>query len=241
MNMADSIRSVWMNSPLEEFEPPAPRQNPLAGDSGFFIFKNHALFHPPSGPATGIFNGPQPKSKFVAVMKKLLRMVATTATLVFLVTPLHAQVPNLVSYQGRVAVGATNFDGPGQFKFAFVNYPVTISFPWDGMSRVQFKWAAMGDDESLAVLPVMKTDVSLWSQNRSILLDCKFYAQNSVFDLKSATGSSKLKCYHARTDPIGRWGQSSHFNICLGIALPPTADRLGIRLARSVVESEVEC
>ena len=32
---------------------------------------------------------------------------------------------------------------------------------------------------------------------------------NSVFDLKCATGSSKLKCYHARTDPIGRWGQSS--------------------------------
>ncbi len=35
------------------------------------------------------------------------------------------------------------------------------------------------------------------------------WAQNSVFDLKSATRSSKLKCYHARTDPIGRWGQSS--------------------------------
>lgn len=32
-----------------------------------------------------------------------------------------AQVPNLVSYQGRVAVGTTNFEGTGQFKFALVN------------------------------------------------------------------------------------------------------------------------
>jgi len=32
-----------------------------------------------------------------------------------------AQVPQLVSYQGRVAVGAVNFDGSGQFKFALVN------------------------------------------------------------------------------------------------------------------------
>ena len=34
---------------------------------------------------------------------------------------LHAQVPQLINYQGRVAVGAVNFDGAGQFKFALVN------------------------------------------------------------------------------------------------------------------------
>lgn len=45
------------------------------------------------------------------------------------------------------------------------------------VGRVQFKWAATGTEESLAVLPVMKTDVSLWSKNRSIILDCKFYAE----------------------------------------------------------------
>ena len=32
-----------------------------------------------------------------------------------------AQVPQLVNYQGRVAVGTTNFDGAGSFKFALVN------------------------------------------------------------------------------------------------------------------------
>ena len=32
-----------------------------------------------------------------------------------------ADVPHLLNYQGRVAVGGTNFDGTGQFKFALVN------------------------------------------------------------------------------------------------------------------------
>lgn len=34
--------------------------------------------------------------------------------------PLHAQVPPYINYQGRVAVGATNFTGTGLFKFAIV-------------------------------------------------------------------------------------------------------------------------
>lgn len=32
-----------------------------------------------------------------------------------------AQVPQIINYQGRVAVGAVNFDGTGQFKFALVD------------------------------------------------------------------------------------------------------------------------
>jgi hypothetical protein len=34
---------------------------------------------------------------------------------------LEAQIPQVLNYQGRVVVGATNFDGIGQFKFALVN------------------------------------------------------------------------------------------------------------------------
>jgi formylglycine-generating enzyme required for sulfatase activity len=41
---------------------------------------------------------------------------------------LRSQVPNLVNYQGRVAVGAVNFEGMGQFKFALVNASGTTSF-----------------------------------------------------------------------------------------------------------------
>jgi N-acetylneuraminic acid mutarotase len=37
------------------------------------------------------------------------------------ILPLAAQVPNLINYQGRVAVGTMNFEGTGQFKFALVN------------------------------------------------------------------------------------------------------------------------
>lgn len=39
----------------------------------------------------------------------------------FTASVLHAQVPQLINYQGRVAVGPVNFSGTGQFKFALVN------------------------------------------------------------------------------------------------------------------------
>lgn len=39
----------------------------------------------------------------------------------FLACGAQAQVPGLLSYQGRVAVGSVNFNGSGQFKFALVN------------------------------------------------------------------------------------------------------------------------
>ena len=41
---------------------------------------------------------------------------------------LHAQVPQIINYQGRVLVGATNFDGSGQFKFALVNAAGTTTY-----------------------------------------------------------------------------------------------------------------
>lgn len=44
------------------------------------------------------------------------------------------------------------------------------------VGSVQFRWTAAGSEEALALLPVMRTDVSLWSQEKRIILDCKFYA-----------------------------------------------------------------
>ena len=57
---------------------------------------------------------------------------------VLFVAPLgsmYAQVPQLISYQGRVGVDGVNFDGSGQFKFAFVNAAGTTTY-WsnDGSS-----------------------------------------------------------------------------------------------------------
>ncbi len=48
---------------------------------------------------------------------------------------LCAQVPPLISYQGRITAGGTNFDGAAQFKFALVNGGGTTTF-WsnDGSS-----------------------------------------------------------------------------------------------------------
>jgi hypothetical protein len=56
---------------------------------------------------------------------------------------LHAQVPHLINYQGRVAVDGVNFDGSGQFKFALVDADGTTSY-WgnDGTSTAGSEPAA---------------------------------------------------------------------------------------------------
>src|SRR5437667_7662923 len=53
----------------------------------------------------------------------------------FTLKPLCAQVPQLINFQGRVAVDGVNFNGTGQFKFAFVNGDGSASY-WsnDGAS-----------------------------------------------------------------------------------------------------------
>ena len=45
-----------------------------------------------------------------------------------LTLPLGAQVPQLLNYQGRVAVGTTGFTGTGQFKFALVSTTGSTSY-----------------------------------------------------------------------------------------------------------------
>ena len=61
---------------------------------------------------------------------RLIALLALTSLL-----PVRAQVPNLLNYQGRVAVNGVNFSGSGQFKFALVS-PTGIGTFWsnDGTS-----------------------------------------------------------------------------------------------------------
>jgi hypothetical protein len=54
-------------------------------------------------------------------MKILFRLVVAALAISPLSSTAPAQVPQLVNYQGRVAVGSLNFTGSGQFKFALVN------------------------------------------------------------------------------------------------------------------------
>jgi hypothetical protein len=64
-----------------------------------------------------------------------IRLVSTTLVALALAPALWAQVPQIIAYQGRIATGASNFDGAGQFKFALVSSDGTTTF-WsnDGTS-----------------------------------------------------------------------------------------------------------
>jgi hypothetical protein len=64
---------------------------------------------------------------------------------------LPAQVPQLISYQGRIVANQVNFDGTGQFKFALVNAEGSASY-WsnDGSS------AEGSEPETAVALPVSK-------------------------------------------------------------------------------------
>jgi hypothetical protein len=73
------------------------------------------------------------------------------AVILLLATTLHAQVPQLINYQGRVVVDGVNFDGAGQFKFALVNASGSTSY-WsnDGSS------VAGGEPTNAVTLAVSK-------------------------------------------------------------------------------------
>ena len=47
-----------------------------------------------------------------------------------------AQVPGILNYQGRVAVGGTNYDGTGQFKFSLVDGSGVVTFWSNGTASV---------------------------------------------------------------------------------------------------------
>lgn len=62
------------------------------------------------------------------------------------------------------------------------------------VGAIKPRWNARGSDEALAVLPEMRTDVTLLSAERSIILDCKFYkeALKSRFDSNRKLHSANL-------------------------------------------------
>ena len=62
-------------------------------------------------------------------------MAVLVTAFALLTATLHAQVPQIINYQGRVAVGTVNFEGSGSFKFALVDAAGTTTY-WsnDGTS-----------------------------------------------------------------------------------------------------------
>jgi len=71
----------------------------------------------------------------VSPIRKPRHWLAAAALIAALGTAAPAQVPQLINYQGRVAVEGVNFHGSGQFKFALVNIDASTSY-WsnDGTS-----------------------------------------------------------------------------------------------------------
>ncbi len=61
------------------------------------------------------------KHCFLNENSRSLNMIRFVLLLVLLATIGQAQVPQIISYQGRMIVGGLNHDGPGKFKFALVN------------------------------------------------------------------------------------------------------------------------
>jgi len=58
--------------------------------------------------------------------------------LLFILVTVHAQgqAPGIMSYQGRVTVGGTNFNGTGQFKFSLVNGAGATTYWSNGINAV---------------------------------------------------------------------------------------------------------
>jgi hypothetical protein len=74
-------------------------------------------------------------SRFLRISDFGFRICGVLAILVSAGT-VSGQVPQLISYQGRVAVNGTNFNGTGQFRFALVNAAGTTTFWSNGVNAV---------------------------------------------------------------------------------------------------------
>ena len=68
-------------------------------------------------------------------MNSIRHLATLAAALALLALPARAQVPGLLNYQGKVAIGAAPFTGTGQFKFALVDATGAVTY-WsnDGTS-----------------------------------------------------------------------------------------------------------
>jgi hypothetical protein len=100
------------------------------------------------------------------------RIIAVAISFLFLSHIVETQVPQILNYQGRVAVNGTNFDGTGSFQFAFVNGTGTTTYWSNGTSIVSLPVSAglysvaLGDTNvtNMAAIPVgvfTNTDVLL--------------------------------------------------------------------------------
>ena len=108
-----------------------------------------------------------------------------------------AEVPGIISHQGRVAVGGASFTGTGQFRFALVNAAATTSY-WsnDGTSSGGSEpTAAVALAVARGVFSVNLGDTSL--ANMTVAIPAAVFSTNSTVYLRvwfndGTTGSQRL-------------------------------------------------
>jgi hypothetical protein len=72
-------------------------------------------------------------------MTERLGAILTLITaLLFVQITTHAQIPQVLNYQGRIAVNGTNFTGTGQFKFALVSQANNVTRTATGTATVSY-------------------------------------------------------------------------------------------------------
>ena len=122
-------------------------------------------------------------------MKTMRSLLAALA----FVIPLRAQVPQLVNYQGRVAVGTVNFNGSGAFKFALVNAAGTTAF-WSNDGTLPLTPGALtpaSQPTAAVALPVAKSLYSVLLGD--ISLYCRPVAPTTGVPVDGATGQRYFK------------------------------------------------
>ena len=93
------------------------------------------------------------------------RFCLITVGFLSFVSLLPAQVPSLINYEGRIAVGGTNFDGTGLFQFTLVNGPTGAPTYWsNGVGAVSLTvtkglYSVLLGDTSLANMAALPTTV----------------------------------------------------------------------------------
>lgn len=88
--------------------------------------------------------------------QRLARALALTLLLPFATAALHAQVPQIINYQGRVVVDGVNFEGTGLFDFALVNSDGSMTY-WTNDGQIGEDGPAGASIEPVISIPLTVT------------------------------------------------------------------------------------
>ena len=127
-----------------------------------------------------------------------------TMGLLWPAAPASAQVPALLNYQGRVAVGGTNYDGAGQFKFSLMNGSSSNTLWSNGVNAVTstvvkgLYTVLLGD----TALPNMAAIPATVFTNNDVRLRVWFAPQGSSLELMSPDQRIASSAYSLNADQL---------------------------------------